>query len=742
MAWFFGFFVVSGFCSLVYQVVWLRLAMADFGVNTPLVSLVLSVFMAGLALGSWGAGRIAHRLSGRSAGVFLRLYAAMESLIGISGLVVVPILGFGRSLLAGSGGAAWGSTSYYLASGTWIALTLLPFGACMGATFPLAMAGIRGAFPAESPRSFSYLYVANVLGAMAGTLGSAFVLIEILGFQGTLGVAAMFNGLIAVLAMAVSRGPSWKEVPAEQPLGRPQNISHLDPGTSRVFLALLFATGLISIAMEVVWVRQFVPFQGPVVYAFATVLAVYLAATVAGSRLYRIWAKRRGTAPGSLPWGILASVAGACSLVPMLTADPRIPMYPGLLRGGLRAAFGLAPFCGVLGFLTPMLVDRYAAGDPGRAGRAYAINTVGCIIGPLVAGFWLLPAVGERWTLVLLALPFFGFGFHALRFPARSLAPGDQRSAARSRRSLGLSLGLSLVASALLALLTRDFETIFPQRVVRRDYTATVIATGTGMEKQLLVNGMGITSLTPITKMMVDLPMALVEQPPARGLVLCFGMGTSFRSMLAWGVPTTVVELVPSVPGLFGYYHEGQEGLLHSPLATIVIDDARRFLERSRETFSVIVIDPPPPVEAAASSLLYSREFYASARKRLAPGGILQQWLPTGEPIVVTAVTRALTESFRYVRVYKSIEGWGIHFLASERPIPTLSAAEMAARLPAAVSEDLLEWGPMHTVQDQLQPVIGNEVPVQGLLDAYPGAPTLSDNRPVNEYYFLRRHRG
>ena len=160
------------------------------------------------------------------------------------------------------------------------------------------------------------------------------------------------------------------------------------------------------------------------------------------------------------------------------------------------------------------------------------------------------------------------------------------------------------------------------------------------------------------------------------------------------------------------------------------------------ETFSVIVIDPPPPVEAAASSLLYSREFYASARKRLAPGGILQQWLPTGEPIVVTAVTRALTESFRYVRVYKSIEGWGIHFLASERPIPTLSAAEMAARLPAAVSEDLLEWGPMHTVQDQLQPVIGNEVPVQGLLDAYPGAPTLSDNRPVNEYYFLRRHRG
>ena len=100
--------------------------------------------------------------------------------------------------------AAWGSAGYYLASGGWIALVLLPFCTAMGATFPLAMAGIRAAFEQESRRSFSYLYVANVLGAMAGALGSAFVFIEWMGFSRTLLVATAVNGLIAALALTLA----------------------------------------------------------------------------------------------------------------------------------------------------------------------------------------------------------------------------------------------------------------------------------------------------------------------------------------------------------------------------------------------------------------------------------------------------------------------------------------------------------------------------------------------------------
>src|SRR5579862_8066215 len=152
---YFVFFFLSGFCSLVYQVVWLRVAMAGFGVTTPLVSILLSWFMAGLALGSWAAGRLVKRFEGRPAAFFARLYGAIELLIGISGLVVAPLLRSAHALL-GVEHSNWGSSAYYLASAAWIGLIMAPFCVAMGATFPVAMAAIRAGLAGKSPRSFSY----------------------------------------------------------------------------------------------------------------------------------------------------------------------------------------------------------------------------------------------------------------------------------------------------------------------------------------------------------------------------------------------------------------------------------------------------------------------------------------------------------------------------------------------------------------------------------------------------------
>src|SRR5215813_5025981 len=206
--WFFVFFFVSGFCSLIYEVVCLRLAMAHYGVTTALVSIVLSVFMAGLALGSWGGGRLASRLESRPAAL-VRLYAVAELTIAASVDVVPSVFAWGRSLLGRTGAGEWGSAGHYLASGAWVALALLPFCVCMGATFPLAMGAIRQESPESSERSFSYLYVANVVGATAGTLVSAFVLIELLGFRGTLSLTASLNAVLAAGALLLSlRSPA------------------------------------------------------------------------------------------------------------------------------------------------------------------------------------------------------------------------------------------------------------------------------------------------------------------------------------------------------------------------------------------------------------------------------------------------------------------------------------------------------------------------------------------------------
>ena len=713
-AWFFLFFVVSGGCSLVYQVVWLRLAMAEFGVTTAMVSIVLSVFMAGLALGSWGAGALAARLAGRPS-LPLRLYAAAELVIATSAQIVPTALGSGRTWLASYQEAEWGSANYHAAASACVAAALLPFCVAMGATVPLAMAAIRDGAPDHSSDAFSYLYVANVLGAALGTLVSAFALIELLGFRGTLHLAAALNAGLAAAALLLSLGHARGGSPYSTPASAPPNEG------AAALRAGLFLTGLTCMAAEIVWVRQFTPYMGTVVYAFAMILSLYLLATLAGSQLYRRTLASR-TDVGAVA-GLAWALVGALALVPLAAADPRLPLAAGvsLSSGALRVALGTVPFNAALGFLTPMLVDRLSGGEPARAGSGYAVNVLGCILGPLLSGFVLLPRLGERGTLLVLSLPFFAYAAGVARV-------------GRPRLLLGAGL------AACLALSSRSYEGQFRDFELRRDSTATVLAVGRGMQRQLLVNGVGMTKLTPITKMMAHLPLAFLARPASRVLIICFGMGTSFRSALAWGVDTTAVELVPSIPRLMEYFHADAEQLLAEPRARVVIDDGRRFLERSRARFDVIVVDPPPPVEAAGSSLLYSRQFYALAAQRLSPSGILQAWIPMsrGEPALI-AFVRALQESFPFVRGYLSVEGWGVHVLASQVPLSTPSATELARRLPDAAARDLIEWGPAADAEGEFALVLSHEIDLAALVARGPGIPALSDDHPVNEYYFLRR---
>jgi spermidine synthase len=299
---------------------------------------------------------------------------------------------------------------------------------------------------------------------------------------------------------------------------------------------------------------------------------------------------------------------------------------------------------------------------------------------------------------------------------------------------------LIVALSLAMILLSRSYVEQTPAAQVRRDSTATVVAAGEGMRRRLLVNGISMTYLTPVTKMMSALPLTFLPRAAKNALVICFGMGTTHRSMLSWGIDSTAVELVPSVPALFSYFHPDARELVTSPRSHIIVDDGRRYLERTPEQYDIIVVDPPPPIGAAGSSLLYSREFYATALKRLSPDGILQQWYPGGDPATTAAVARALKESFPYVRAFGSVDGWGIHYLASRNPIPELPASELASRMPPDAESDLVEWGPFSTAEQQFAAVLGKELPIDGLIGLNPYVPAIQDDRPINEYYLLRAH--
>jgi spermidine synthase len=153
-------------------------------------------------------------------------------------------------------------------------------------------------------------------------------------------------------------------------------------------------------------------------------------------------------------------------------------------------------------------------------------------------------------------------------------------------------------------------------------------------------------------------------------------------------------------------------------------------------------------LRAAASSLLYSEEFYRVARRRLRPGGILQQWVPTTvehDAVDVVAITRSLRDSFPYVRAFSN--GFGVHYLGSDRPIPLPTVDEMLRRMPEKAINDLAEWdtspgeAPRQAAGDMLGGLLRGQLSTDQLIAASPRTPAITDDRPINEYYLVRRWR-
>jgi spermidine synthase len=737
----FFLFFFSGFASLVYQVVWTRMAFASFGIITPVLSVVLSVFMLGLALGSWLGGRSIAALvkkSGLSAAAF---YGGAELLIGLGAFAVPKLFAVSERVLLPAG--QMDSSGYLFFSALALAVSIFPWCVCMGTTFPFMMSYVRE-LDARNTESFSFLYLANVLGAMSGTFCTAVMFVENLGFHHTLWVAATANFTIAFISACLAWEQRQKNPPAEAGGKMVEAPAPAAIPQARLVQVILFSTGFIAMAMEVVWSRAFAVVLKTQVYSFALIVFTYLGATFLGSLAYRRDLRRNQVSSK----GMLFSGLALTVFLPVLANDPRLiveqfwtenidPVSALVLLGSI------CPFCALLGYLTPGLIDEYATGQPRRAGQAYAINVLGCILGPLVGCYLLLPMVSEHCALIVLGLPFIAFW----------LALGGAQSRLR-RAGFGLVLAAMLVWTTCFsvnfegALIKEAYITgVFKNEptkesrtaVVRRDYMASVISFGTDRnDKWLLVNGIGMTKLTPITKFIAHLPLAFHRGQPKSMLVICFGMGTTYRSALSWGIDTTAVELVPSVTKAFGFYHADAEKYNNDPNGHIIIDDGRRYLNRCGKKFDVIVVDPPPPVEAAGSSLLFSTDFYTLARQHLNTNGIVQMWFPSGEYLTAQAVMRSISESFPYVRCFPSVEHWGIHLLASMQPIDKLDPAQLAARMPDAAKKDLLEWSSAPDVPTYLAGVITNECSVPASLNPDPNV-QVTDDQPYNEYFLLRR---
>jgi predicted membrane-bound spermidine synthase len=644
----------------------------------------------------------------------LHVYGFLELLTGALAFCVPLFFEKGSQWLLQVG--AMNSWKYLTSSSGIIALSLLPSCFLMGCTTPVMMAHIKKKDPAAET-TFSFLYLANVLGAVTGTLLTAAVFIELWGFKRSTYLAVDLNLALGLLALAMaSRAGSSSAAESRTEEAAPSSTMEM---ISRPYLrGLLFFSGFTAMSFEVLWTRAFTAVVGTTVYAFAIILGVYLSATWAGSALYRHHLHRKTPWPFTKVVVILAMT----SFLPALSsAIPCGSFY-------VLNLLSIVPCCWVFGYLLPGLVDLYSRGQSQPAGQAYAINIAGCVAGPLLASYIFLPYLGAKTSMILLSLALLvlGIGGAVKIFKTFSFS----------------SIGVTALLLAAAFLGPATYDELAPDAqvpVVRRDYAATVVSSGSGMKKSLLVNGVGITILTPLTKVMADLPLTFHQGPSQKALIICFGMGTTFRSLCSWGISTTAVELVPSVKAAFPYYFADAQAVLKNPLAHVVIDDGRRFLKRTGERFDVVTLDPPPPPEAAGSSLLYSREFYELVKARMAPGGILQQWWPGGERRILYATARTLAVSFPYVRVYKGRGGFGFHFLASNQPLLAPTIDQFIARMPPAAQADLGEWSPQSSLRSLVEPIMAVEIPIASLAEQ--SFDIITDDHPYNEYYLLRRLR-
>ncbi len=663
-------FLLSGFCSLLYEVLWMRALLLTLGNALFSTSLILAIFMGGLAIGSYGFGRWTTRWSRPAVG--LRAYALME-------------LGIGLWALALLGGRSWlepllVSLHHILPPGllamakvAMSVLLLFPPTVLMGGTFPvLSVFFGRGRF-AQLGGEIGRLYAANTFGAAAGSFSSGFLLIPALGLSRTQMLAAALNILVAVIAFGCARAASPAEHPeALLPTGRRTDSSpdgttrrgavpRISPTSPSLFLLIFFFSGFAALLYEVTYTRVLALLLGPTVYAFSLMLTLFILGLALGSRLLAPWSDRwgeRANGEAKLTW-LLASlyILLGFSVAATLPIFNSLPLLVGKIvqayaehyarlqfwQGAMLAGLLLIPTI-LLGAAFPVMIKLYVREEHaigGDMGRAMAANTVGAVLGSLLTGLLLIPQLGTERAFWIGLLVNVGISVGLLL-----------RLSIRTGIRLGLVASLSGFFFLLFGLIPRwDVERLSAGLYKYAPYyadvdadiiahrgdllfykegaLATVAVRRVGDEHQLSLDGKvdasdgGADMLTQ--KLLAHLPLLLADRP-RRACVIGLGSGVTAGAALRHPLERVdIVELSPEVVQAARFFEHVNDRVLDNPRARLILGDGRTFLLFTRESYDVIISEPSNPWMAGMSAL-FTREFFQLARARLTDRGLLCQW--------------------------------------------------------------------------------------------------------------------
>ena len=697
-------FVLSGIAALVYQTAWTRQFAIVFGTSELAVATVLAAYMGGLAFGAWLAERFLPRVTRP---VFT--YAILEIGIAVSAVVIVPLLLWAANLAlqAMFGGQASppdsdhaGTTLFYLLS-AFVALALPT--TLMGATLPM-LARYAVAEEAQIGRRIGMLYAMNTAGAVAGALLTAFMLLPELGLQRTIWIGAALNGIVFLLAVALSRSVpaatpaagyelDSPRAPPPPPLARPHSLRQF-PGPAWV-LPLMLLAGAVAFFQEVLWARMLSHVVGSSIYAFGVMVASFLSGIALGGAIGAAIARNRARAAMALGFALIAAAMAAA--IAYLNLESLLPKTAGLLAattvefGFLRvpnALFSgllLLPMTIAIGMTYPLAV-RVLASDANDAApssaRVYAWNTVGAIVGSLAAGFVLIPELRYEGAIRVAVFASAALGIGALWL----LLPLN--------RILTAAVSVAAIAGCaffhpqppMKLLVTSPLNVANNGRVLYYDVgrSASVVMLAQDGGLALRTNGLPEAlmdspgSLQRFSGEFWLSPLAVIARPQVRDmLIVGFGGG-----VVVEGVPPSVrhidvIELEPKVieaNRLSGALRKRNP--LADPRVNIIVNDARGALRLTSRRYDAIVSQPSHPWTAGASHL-YTREFMQLAHDHLTPDGVFVQWMNVifMDEDLLRSLTATLLSVFPQLRVYRPDPNTVV-FLASDQPLdPELQLA-------------------------------------------------------------------
>jgi spermidine synthase len=641
-----GLFLLSGFSALVYQIVWLRMLALVFGVTVHAASAVLTSFMGGLAIGSWLGGRLADRV--RSP---LAVFGLVEIGIGSSALVVPLALDAAQSLYAAIHSSAPEALpllalARLLCSG----LVLLIPTTLMGASLPLLSRYVAQRGGGSASR-IGVLYAANTAGGILGTVMAGFLLIGGMGVTATTRVAVVINVTVGLIALAISLRRPMVHAATPEDAG----AAGTAPPTrvQRTVLAVFALAGFAGLALEVVWFRVLVLFIPATTYAFTTMLATVLLGIAIGSAI-----GARVAAGSSDLTRALARVQIATGVLVILSMTALALAYRrGWATSGMFAPCVLAmlPATSLMGMTFPLGLAVWLR-DAGRAvgtrvGILYAVNVCGAVAGALAGGFLVLPWLGSRTGLLVLAVVYVVAGCLLL----------TTRPRAEAMRAIAVSVVLWTVGALTLpdvygAVLARRYgkgeRVVFREEGVQTTTTVHYLPAG---QRVLYLDGLhqanDSQAMVRVHAEIGHLPM-LLHRNPERALVIGLGGGVTAGAVSAHrSARVDVVELADNVVRAASFFSHVNLDLLHRPNVRVRVDDGRNYLLLTPERYDVVTADIIQPIHAGAGNL-YSREYFMLARGVLREGGLMMQWIGQREPEHYLLIMRTFLDVFPHATLW------------------------------------------------------------------------------------------